>query len=69
MLPSGRIHMMPVMWGQLPIKRSMVALLQLLVVEISQRTALCLTYLVKNSPGVPAKVNLIRGQFIRMVHM
>lgn len=61
--------MMLAMWGQLPIKRSMVYLLQLLKMETPLRTALCLICLVKNFPGVLAKVNLIRGQFIRMVHM
>ena len=61
--------MMLAMSGRLPIKHLMVFLLQLLSMEIPIQTAPCPTYLDKDFLGVPAKVNLIPGQFIQMVHM
>lgn len=57
------------MSGRLPTKQSMVFPLQLLKTEIPRRAASFLSYPDKNSLGVRAKVNLIQGQFIQMVHM
>jgi len=51
----GRIPMMPAMSGRLLTKQSMVFLLQLLRMEIPRRVASCLSYLDRNSLGVPAK--------------